>query len=186
MFCCKTIKEDSLLSRHVKIQYFCRKLLNYALWAEKKMAASALRADSTLSPTLNTYKNEEKKIYMQCGSGKYNLLKAFSTTFCQFSFRWQWRGHSDLLQDKKRKQSFDNWEVFKVRRKTFASVFTREEWLMWGFHSFPFSCQPARVHVCVWHLANTTVPNTHFPCFGILYTCLYQKYIALGFNNSWC
>ena len=31
---------------------YCRKLLEYALRAEK-MAASALRADSTLSPTLN-------------------------------------------------------------------------------------------------------------------------------------
>ena len=34
-----------------KYGIFCRKLLKYALRAEK-MAASALRADSTLSPTL--------------------------------------------------------------------------------------------------------------------------------------
>ena len=38
-----------------KYAFFCRKLSKYVLWA-KKMAASALRADSTLSPTLMSSK----------------------------------------------------------------------------------------------------------------------------------
>ena len=43
-----------LLQNTSKYGIFCRKLLKYALWA-KKMAASAMRADSTLCLTLPDY-----------------------------------------------------------------------------------------------------------------------------------
>ena len=31
LFCCKTVKYNSVLSRNVKIRYFCRETLKYAL-----------------------------------------------------------------------------------------------------------------------------------------------------------
>ena len=67
--------------------FFCRKLLKYALWA-KKMAASAMRADSTLCPTLMNTPPDH------WGCLSHRIVRSVGSGRCWFVYDW-----SNLLSD---------------------------------------------------------------------------------------